>query len=672
MRRNILLAMFTLAFPLAGQAFDGADTNSFPVDTVHSKTKQLQEVTVTSRRGDDAVTSTSPRVVLDAEGMKTAGITGIGDALNRMPGINLRDYGGAGGLKTVSVRGFGAAHTGVVYDGIPLSDCQTGQIDLSRYTLDNVASLALTIGDNADIFIPARAASTAASLEINTFGLKTGKNGTHADMRLRLGSFGMVNPFAKVRRTIGKVTAEASAEFTHADNDYPFTLHNVDLTTRERRNNSRMNSGHGEINLAWSPATGQHFSAKGYYYDNYRRLPGQVIYYNNVNHERLREKNGFAQVRWRGRLSGVVSMTASAKYNHATSLYHDEGGAYPGGELNQNYWQKEWYATSSVLLAPSATTSLCYSADVIRNSMTSNLPTVYDPTRTGILQSFTGKVNVSRFTAMARLLWSIYLNGATGAEAARNARRLSPSLSLSWQPFSQKNFFVRVSYKDIFRVPSFSEAYFDHFGSAELLPETTRQYNLGTTWESSGPGALSWLRVTADGYYNQIKDKILAVPYNMFKWRMTNIGKVLAVGMDATLSAVVDLGGAQSLRLDVGYSYQRAMPRTDRNSDEWNKQVAYTPRNSGSGSLAWENPWVNVTLHTTGTSARYTTNLNIPATRINGYMEFGLTLLRNFTLGKGNLEVRGDVLNIADKTYEIIANYPMPGRSWQFTVGYSF
>ena len=78
------------------------------------------------------------------QNLNTAGITDIADALNRMPGITIRDYGGAGGMKTVSVRSFGTQHTGVSYDGIMLSDCQSGQIDLSRYSLETSTTYRLS------------------------------------------------------------------------------------------------------------------------------------------------------------------------------------------------------------------------------------------------------------------------------------------------------------------------------------------------------------------------------------------------------------------------------------------------------------------------------------------------------------------------------------------------
>ena len=102
-------------------------------------TDTLQEVTVTETRHSHALKSTAPMHVIDRHDMSVMGITDMADALHRLPGITLRDYGGAGGMKTVSVRGFGTKHTGVSYDGVMLSECQSGEIDLSRYSLDNVA-----------------------------------------------------------------------------------------------------------------------------------------------------------------------------------------------------------------------------------------------------------------------------------------------------------------------------------------------------------------------------------------------------------------------------------------------------------------------------------------------------------------------------------------------------
>ena len=176
---------FGVSVPERGDAYEAADTAG----------RNLQEFEVVSERVRKEVTSTAPLFNLTNERMKTMGVTDISDALHRLPGINIRDYGGAGGMKTVSVRGFGTTHTGVIYDGIVLSDCQSGKIDLSRYSLDNVGSLSLIVGDNSDIFVPAKASASAASIIISSMSVPGPMDSLwHVTGQMRVGSFGTYNP----------------------------------------------------------------------------------------------------------------------------------------------------------------------------------------------------------------------------------------------------------------------------------------------------------------------------------------------------------------------------------------------------------------------------------------------------------------------------------------------
>lgn len=629
----------------------------------------LKSVEITTRRAEKEVVSTAPIHRYDEEELRRQGVTSVADAVHRLPGVTLRDYGGAGGLKTVSVRGFGAGHTAVIYDGATLSDAQSGQIDLQRYSTDNVGQLSLVVGDNEDIFIPARAAASAASLTIASVA-EDWEPMLVAQMRG--GSWDYVNPFLK-----GGIQLSENAygwvlgEFTHADNDYPFTLRNGTLVTKERRHNTRMNSGHGEVNLTWRPWSRATLKSKVYYYDNSRRLPGPVIYYNDVSNESLRERNAFAQSQLRASLSANVSLMAIAKFNFAYSGYADVNGKYPNGKLDQRYWQREWYGSACALWSPSRPWALDYSVDYSYANLSSNLVSNNRPWRHSLLQSATARYRASRITAMARLLLSVYDNGAHTGDAAKDATRLSPSASVSVQPWREQNLFLRASFKEIFRMPTFNEAYFDHYGSADVLPETTSQYNLGITYSTPAWGCLSAATVTVDGYYNHIKDMIVAVPYNMFVWRITNLGKARIFGIDATLNASVTPARLHTIDLTANYSYQRAQPRTDPTMSDWMKQEAYIPLNSGSLALSWENPWVNVSVNATGVSSRYTTNNNLPDTRIDGYMEFGARLWRLFPIRGHTLEARVDVLNLGNKQYEVVARYPMPGRSWQATLRFT-
>ena len=655
-------------------------------DTITGRVHQLEGVTVTRSMRQRVLTSTAPLQLLDRQDMLAMGVTDMADALNRIPGITLRDYGGAGGMKTVAVRGFGAKHTGVSYDGIMLSDCQSGEIDLSRYSLDNVETLSLVIGDNDDIFIPARQAASSAVLHIQTLPLPDGDSRAHVTAQLKAGSFGFVSPFVRYAQSLSRRLAlSATGEYTYAENDYPYDIQNVSITMHSRRTNSRMNSGHSELNLAWLPTDASHLTAKVYYYDNARQLPGIVRYYTNLSGENLHDRNFFAQLGWQTRWGGQWALKTQAKVNWNESVYRDK--LMPSAINDASYWQREYYASAALLFVPTERWAFDYSADYAYNNLNgSSWRTIIGrPFRHSVLQSVTAKYTGGRWTVTGRLLHSLYLNqqkcdddadnelqaSRTDIQqnSARNMRRLSPSLSLSYRLTEDEALYVRASYKNIFRSPTFNESYYYHYGSTDLKPESTHQWNVGVTY-APHLSQQTAATLTLDAYMNKVKDMIVAVPYNMFVWRCINVGRVRSIGLDATLRLDHRFSLRHRLLLAGSYSLQKVQNRTNPESDNYNKQIAYMPEHTASGSMAYENPWVNLSLHATAVSCRWPNNEHYPSTMIEGYADVGVTAYRQFRVGRHQMELRGDVKNLFDKQYYIVARYPMPGRSWMMTVNY--
>src|SRR5205823_3491705 len=90
----------------------------------------------------------------------------VADAVRNFSGVNIKDYGGIGGLKTISVRSLGAEHTAVLYDGIQINDAQNGQIDLGKFNLQNVQQVTLYNGQPPNLSQPARAFAAASVLSI--------------------------------------------------------------------------------------------------------------------------------------------------------------------------------------------------------------------------------------------------------------------------------------------------------------------------------------------------------------------------------------------------------------------------------------------------------------------------------------------------------------------------
>lgn len=651
-------------------------------DTIVGRVHELEGVTVTESQRRHTLTSTAPLHLLDRRDMLSMGITDMADALHRLPGITLRDYGGAGGMKTVSVRGFGAKHTGVSYDGVMLSECQSGEIDLSRYSLDNVDHLSLTIGDNDDIFIPARQSSTPAVLNIETLRMRTDDTRPHLTAQVKQGSFGLISPFVRYEQNLSNRFAfSLVGEYTYADNDYPYSIQNGNETVSDRRSNSRMNSWHGELNFLYQTNRVSRLSGKLYYYDNDRQLPGQVHYYTNLSGEALRDRNAFGQLLYQTRWDDKLSLKWLAKYNWAESVYRDR--MMQGGVNDASYWQREVYSSAVLLYTPDERWAMDYSMDYAFNNLNGSSwrTLVGKPYRHTMLQSATAKFQSRRLKVIVRLLLSLYLNGQSEMPAttrqdvqqnsADNMQRLSPSLSVSYKLLADQDLYVRASYKNIFRSPTFNESYYYHYGSTNLKPESTDQLNVGVTY-TAPLSRRNMLTVTLDGYYNHVKDMIVAVPQNMFVWTCVNLDKVRSYGLDATMRASRQVAEGHQVAVAGSYSYQRVEDRNNPDATTYGYQVAYMPRHQGSLSVSYENPWVNVSLHGTSVSSRWPNNNHYEGTLIAGYTDCGATLWRQFRWHRHQLEARFDLKNVFDKHYEIVANYPMPGRNYQISINYKF
>lgn len=676
---------------------------------VDSVIHTLQRVDVVAVRHTDAVRATVPVQHIDRDAMTRMGMHSMTDALKHMAGLSVRDYGGAGGMKTVSVRGIGARHTAVVYDGIALSDCQTGEIDLSRYSLDHLSSVSLVIGDDDNIFQPARNQAAAATLRLVTecqsntvTEYQGGKEFVDRDVTLlpshfvtllNVGSFGLVNPSFRLSSppygegSWGRLLFSAIGEFFHADNDYPFTLQNVSLTTCERRTNSRMNTWHGELNADWQLNANNVLSGKVYYYGSNRRLPGIVHYYTNENHERLCDVNAFGQLRFRSTLTDRLALLVNAKYNWSHTDYQNRT---PGSGIGDaKYWQREAYGSASLLYAPTSWLSFDYALDVQENSLNSTL-SLYDahPHRTLLLQCLAAKAQWQRLTLVARTLyhlsWSRSSNSSSSSSSSGSSREtsssyssLAPSLSASYQLLPGKELYLRLMGKHIFRLPTFNELYFYHIGASALRPERASQFDVGVTWESggrlSGAAMVSPLHIslTADMYVNRVTDKIVAVPFNMFVWRIMNLDRATIVGADVVGDVSWRLSNSHMLALNANYSWQRAMNSTVRVSPVYHFQLPYVPQHSLCATLSWENPWVCASVTNSVQSCRWTTVEHTEGTRMPGFGVTDLSFWRSFSLptwvsrGGAPITLRFTMQNVFDRQYAIVAHYPMPGRSWR-------
>ena len=210
---------------------------------------QLSGVEVLGKVRPSTTRESTPLQVMDKAGIERLGVQDLSEAVKRFSGVTVQDYGGIGGLKTVSVRSLGAKHTAVCYDGVTVTDAQSGQVDISRFSLDNVDMISLSIGQADDIFQTARMYASAGALSIKTSRPVFTDRSYHLKAQVKAGSFGLVNPYLRYEQKLGKhLVATGQVDWLRADGRYPFVIQNEQKEESGKRINSDIQTLRTELN----------------------------------------------------------------------------------------------------------------------------------------------------------------------------------------------------------------------------------------------------------------------------------------------------------------------------------------------------------------------------------------------------------------------------------------
>lgn len=645
----------------------------------------LGEVTVRARRPFSEII---PGQTLGGERLEAMRSHNVADALRYFSGVQIKDYGGVGGVKTVDIRSMGTNHTGIFYDGIQLGNAQNGQIDLGKFSLDNLEAIDLYNGQKSDIFQSAKDYGAAGTLYLQSRTPRFDDTDRRwkANVTLRGGSFGLINPAGRFDFRISeRVAATVSAEYSHATGKYRFRYRRLydDGTTAWDTTATRLNGDlrafRAELGLYGSLSRG-YWQARVYYYDSNRGIPGAIV--NNVwkNSQRQWDRNFFAQGHWRKTLSRVYSLQLKGKYarDYMHYLNPDTTLMY----LNNRFYQDEIYLSGAnkFNVAPGLRVNLA--ADYQWNTLSSTIRNFARPRRHTLMTAFAAAYELGGLRAQASLLHTLVLDhsrnspdSAPVSYADNTLSRLSPAVMASYK--LSRPWLVRAFFKRAFRMPTFNDLYYTDIGNAVLRPETADQLNIGAVADYTfDQTVFDALHLTADAYYNFVKDKIIAVPKGngQYRWMMMNIGRVKILGLDLTAAATITPIPRLHLDLRLNYTYQSARDFSDPTDTRpggigtYKGQIAYIPHHSGSvtAALRWQRAELNYSFIYVG--ERYHNSSNIPENYQPAWYTSDLSLSYRLRLGPTALRATLEVNNLLDQQYEVIQNYPMPGRNYRLSL----
>lgn len=663
MKRLFAIAMLGV---VAGSAFANGETQ----DSV--RVHHIQEVVVTSRL---ISRETIPSQTLGGEELKKLNSLSVADALRYFSGLQLKDYGGVGGIKTVNIRSMGTNHLGIFYDGIELGNAQNGQIDLGQFSLDNVEEISLYNGQRSAIFQPASDFGNAGSVYIRTKAPRF-MMGRRYNLLVRA-KYGSSDTFRFSslweQKLSDHISSSLSTGMLTSSGRYKFRYRRVteDNTvaydTTAVRHNGDIWAFRVEENVRGGIADG-YWNVKAYTYHSERGIPGAIV--NNVwrRGERQWDHNTFGQAVFQKSFGDKFSTKALAKYAYYVTRYvnNDETQIH----VDNTYRQQEMYFSTSNVYEILSKWSVSMSYDFKWNKLNANMVDFAFPHRYSNFVSLATALTLSRIQAQASLVEQVVKDHVKYGASSSSRSTLTPAFFVNVYPFESKLLAVRAFAKKSFRMPTFNDLYYADMGNSKLNPESALQYDLGFVlnkdWKQ---GIVDHLRLQVDGYYNTVYDKIVAYPKGQqFRWTMLNLGKVHIKGVDAMAEVGLEPAKDWKVTARLQYTYQDARDVTDPNTSYYKDQIPYIPWHSGSAilGLSWRE-W-DLAYSFIYSGERYSQQENILYNHLQPWYTHDMSVVYHARKWSARL----DVNNIFSQDYDVILNYPMPKRNYMLTLEYNF
>ncbi|RYZ20031.1 MAG: TonB-dependent receptor, partial [Sphingobacteriales bacterium] len=374
-----------------------------------------------------------------------------------------------------------------------------------------------------------------------------------------------------------------------------------------------------------------------------------VIYYNPFSSQRLWNRDIFGSATWRHTMPSQLGLLVNVKYAQNHLRYLDPDVLNSAGKLDQQYDQREFFSSMAVTYPIGRSLGLSLAGDLVVNDLRTDHAGFAFPTRYTGLFVFSAKAKLGGFKVHGDLLnTNIYEKVKIGS-AAPSRVVWSPAFSVSFTPRNSP-FMIRGFYKQIFTNPTFNDLYYTRIGNRNLEPEFATQYDLGLTFSNSGS-----FSATADVYYNQVRDKIIAIPNkDLFTWTMLNLGEVDIRGLDVGIKYENTFYEQLVGSLSVNYTLQNAVDITDPLSGTYLHQIPYTPRNTAAYNVGFKKSGFGLFYNQIITGGRYYLGQNLPENYVRGFSLSDLTATYENSRASIPYSLSATVNNIFNAPYAFI------------------
>lgn len=658
-KRNIIICLSILfCFPVFGQ--DTSKTLK-PVP-VFAKADSILRIAV--------ITSSIPHFEINSAKTDELGATDVGDALKFMPGVQMRDYGGIGGIKTISFRSLGAGHTAVLVDGNKVPNLRSGTMNLSTFELFGLEKLSFSSGRTVD-----ERSSASAYVQANTVALNSILFSKPQQIGLGLYSNSTtINAFEKglyLRSPLGKnffIGGQGLVRFGSGEYDF---IHPEDVNGPvQTRENAALFDYRVRLVGGFDNGTSRLILSANHK-NNEQELPGAAVLFNPSNDQKLWNEQTRVGLNhsWRKKKWGMYN---HLNYQNTKSRYYDPHYLNLQGFIDAQYRQ---HTTTGGFLVrrefnyPGQT--IFIGSDLITGILEGN-NFRSRPSRYSSISVIGGSTLIGRFRLETNLSAQLIRDNFEDGEqtGSRDFFRLSPFVSIGYLPFDKVALRIRAFYKRTFRMPTFNDMYYNFIGNVDLKPEDADLFNLGITYGIKRKKLV--VEFTGDAYYNQVDNKIVAIPTkDLFNWSIQNIGKTEIKGIDLGFIAAYALNKLK-FDLSTNLSFNESIDITDPDGITYGHQIPYTPYYTSTHGVGLEYLGFKISSNVLISGFRFSLNENIYANYLPGFIDLNIGLSKQFVWKESHVLIDLKMMNILDKNYQVIRSFPMPGRYFQLRLKYNF
>ncbi|MCX6302961.1 MAG: TonB-dependent receptor [Bacteroidia bacterium] len=634
LRHILLCGVFFIYIPLQGQ-------NSLSEDTI-----RIKEVIISRKQ----ISSDLPgfrKISIDTTLLKNYTNISLAELLALSSQVFIKSYG-SGGSSTSSLRGTGASHTQVSWNGININNPMLGQTDFSLITSGLIDDVRISLG-GASMETGNGGIGGIISLENNP----DWSNRTSVMVNPDVGSFSRYVLLAGVKTGNDNFQSVTKAHVNYTENDFPYL--NTEISSEpvlEKRENSQL-SRKDFLQEFYLRKQDNDFSARIWYQSTDRNLPGSMLIQSGTQGEEQVDES--------------IRSIFSFKSERGKTDYFVTGA-----------WMHDRLDYSNPLASiesKNVSNSFTLKGGIETRILNSTKLRIFINNELNVIQSNNYENNVSRNTASITVIADKKSRNRFGStimirETLDNTVLLIPDFSAGaeFRLFADEDHFLRSGFSRTSRVPSMNDRYWFPGGNEQLKNEYAFLYDLGYKMNQRLSPAIS-ISSELGFFRNLIRDMIQWHPGEYTYWVADNLSRVNSTGFESSFSAAYSLNEL-SINLNAGYSFTRSVSAEAGTEEKIMNQLIYIPENQANGSLSTRYKNIYSVWTTIFTGRRYIVVDN--SRHLPGYTVSNFIAGIKIPYKKHSFDVNFRIENVFNLSYQAIAHYPQPGRSYHISLLYKF